>query len=121
MEFSLEKINKVKNMDNMSEMEKKHFPVISAPEKVKSGEAFDVEIEVGKLLKHPNEQSHWINWIALWLNEKPISFVAFYPAVAEPKVRLKLKAGNKGKAKLVAREFCNLHGIWESEKEIDFE
>lgn len=121
MQFSLEKVNKVEDIEKAGDLEKKHFPAISAPEKVKSGENFEVEIEVGKFLKHPNELGHWINWVALWLNERPVAFVTLYPAMSEPRVKLKVKAENKGKAKLIAREFCNLHGIWEAEKEIEVE
>ena len=58
-------INKPKDMDNMEDLEKKHLPIIECPKKVAKGEPFEVKIHVGKLLKHPNENSHYIEWIEL--------------------------------------------------------
>ncbi|MEA2037441.1 MAG: desulfoferrodoxin family protein, partial [Nanoarchaeota archaeon] len=48
-------INKAKDPNNMNDLEKKHLPVIDCPDSVKKGEPFEITIEVGKLLKHPNE------------------------------------------------------------------
>ncbi len=120
-EFSLEEVNKVKDWNNMTDMEKKHVPVIEAPDKVKAGEIFDVLVEVGKYMKHPNELSHWINWIGLWIDKRPVAFVSLYPTVGEPVVRFRIKIDSAGKKRIVAREFCNLHGVWENEKEIEVE
>ncbi len=118
-EFSLEEVNKVKDWNNMTDIEKKHVPAIEAPDKVKAGEAFDVLIEVGKYMKHPNELNHWINWIGLWIDKRPVAFVNLYPTVSEPVVRFRIKIDSVGKKKIVAREFCNLHGVWQNEKEIE--
>ena len=52
------------NVDEMTDLEKKHTPVIESPKKVKKGEPFEVHLEVGKLMKHPNENAHYIEWIA---------------------------------------------------------
>ena len=43
----------------------KHVPVIAAPASAKAGEPFDVEIDVGKEIPHPNTAQHHIVWIAL--------------------------------------------------------
>ena len=43
----------------------KHVPVVEAPEKVSSGEAFKVEVSIGKEIAHPNTAQHHIKWIKL--------------------------------------------------------
>ena len=48
---------------NLIDLEKKHTPVISAPATGQIGQPLSVTIEVGKLLAHPNEPGHHIEWI----------------------------------------------------------
>jgi len=120
-DFSLEEVNKVKDLENMSDMEKKHLPVIEAPEKVKAGEEFTVVVEVGKYLQHPNELNHWINWSGLWIDQRPATFCDFYPTVGEPRVRFRIKIDSPGSYNLIAREYCNQHGVWVNQKEINVE
>ncbi|MHC4792263.1 MAG: desulfoferrodoxin family protein, partial [Planctomycetota bacterium] len=59
-------VNKVKDTNNMTDLEKKHLPVITAPKSVKKGQCFEILIEVGKLLAHPNEPGHYIEFIELY-------------------------------------------------------
>jgi superoxide reductase len=78
----------------------KHVPVV---EKTASG----VTVKVGSV-PHPMEEKHFIQWIEL---------------IADNKVyRQELKPGDKPEAtfaitanKVVAREYCNLHGHWKAE------
>ena len=77
----------------------KHVPVI---EKTETG----VKVKVGSV-PHPMEESHYIEWIEL---------------IADGKVYLKfLKPGDAPEAEfevnaetLIAREYCNIHGLWKS-------
>jgi len=48
-------VNVPKDANNLAELEQKHLPVISAPDRVKRDEEFPVTIEVGKYKKHPND------------------------------------------------------------------
>ena len=57
-------INRVKDPANMTGLEKKHAPVISAPEKVKAGEPFDVNVVIGEVL-HPMGPTHWIEYLQI--------------------------------------------------------
>ncbi len=41
----------------------KHVPVIDAPDKVKKGEFFNIKVEIGKEIPHPNTTEHHIRWI----------------------------------------------------------
>ena len=60
------KLNTIEDAANPTDLEKKHTPVITAPDSVKAGECFEVTVEVGKLLAHPNELAHSIEYIDLW-------------------------------------------------------
>lgn len=59
-------VNTPADPDNMTDLEKKHIPVITAPDKVKPGECFEVTVEVGKLVAHPNETTHFIEFLDLY-------------------------------------------------------
>ena len=43
-------VNVVEDVDEASDLEKKHLPIISAPRTVKKGQRFEVVVEVGKLM-----------------------------------------------------------------------
>lgn len=108
-------LNKAKsgNIEAMTDLEKKHTPVITAPTKVKKGESFEVTVEVGKLLAHPNENAHFIEWIELYSGDTFLARAGLEPRLTVPTVKFSV-ALDHGHA-LVAKERCNLHGVWESQ------
>lgn len=112
-EFSLTKLNKPKDWSNLTVMAKKHVPIIEAPNKVKAGEAFTVKVKVGGIdgVEHPNTLSHWINWIELYAGERLISRVNFAPEMCNGYV-VNFDITLSQSITLIAREFCNLHGVW---------
>jgi superoxide reductase len=110
------KINRAENPKDLTELEKKHLPVIDAPDRVKAGEPFPVTIEVGKLLSHPNEPAHHIQWIVLLNGSVTLAIVQLTPVSSSPKVTLKITLEKN--AKLRALERCNIHGEWEHSKEV---
>jgi superoxide reductase len=115
-------INKAKssNVDEMTDLEKKHIPIIQAPERVKKGEPFEVYVEVGKYMKHPNENAHYIEWIELYSGDTFLARVDLVPHLSEPKVKFTIALDYTHP--LIVRERCNLHGLWESfPKEIKVE
>ena len=63
-------INRVKNPSNKTPLEKSHAPVISAPQTVKAGVPFTVEVSVGEVL-HPMGETHWIEFITLEVGNEP--------------------------------------------------
>jgi len=105
-------INKAKSQEEMSDLEKKHTPVIEAPKKIVPGETFEVVVEVGKLLKHPNEHGHFIQWLELYSGDTFLTRVEFTPKLNEPRIRIPLRLEHVHDLRAVAR--CNLHGAWES-------
>ena len=108
-------LNKAKsdNVEEMTDLEKKHTPIIDAATTVKKGEAFEVSVEVGNLLAHPNENAHFIEWIELYSGDTFLARANLEPRLTVPKVKF-VVALDHGHA-LIAKERCNLHGVWESQ------
>lgn len=112
----------------------KHVPVIEAPDSVKAGEAFDVQLSIGKEIAHPNTTEHHIRWIRLYFmpdggkfsfEVSSCDFTAHGestdganqgPVYTEPSLSTKVKLQSSGT--LHAASYCNIHGLWESEKKI---
>jgi superoxide reductase len=107
-----------KDLNALSELEQKHFPVISAPQKVKRDEAFEVTIEVGKYKAHPNEPGHFIEWIELYSGDTFLFRVSLSGSLSQPKVTIPVKLTH-AHGPLKARAKCNLHGLWEGTKDIE--
>jgi superoxide reductase len=117
-----ETINKVKDPLNKTPLEKSHAPVINAPEKVKAGEPFTVEVSVGEVL-HPMGQTHWIEHVSLSIGNEPAGRIDFQSkGYLKPKatftVVLAKESAPSGKVTLVAHQRCNLHGYWEGTLDI---
>jgi superoxide reductase len=110
-------INRVKDPQKETELEKLHVPVITAPQKVKAGEAFDVNIKIGKEL-HPMMETHWIEYVQLDIGNEPAGTTIFRSKgylKPEAKFSVVLPEDLKGKKiSLVATIKCNLHGIWQN-------
>ncbi|MCF0155446.1 MAG: Neelaredoxin [Veillonella sp.] len=105
----------------------KHVPVITCADTFKAGEAATIELSVGKEIAHPNTLEHYIKWIKLYFvaegTELPIevaelNFIAHGEGevLAQPTGTVTVSLPKSGK--LIAVSYCNIHGLWESEKEI---
>ena len=116
----------VKTADWKSE---KHVPAIAAPAAAKAGESFDVEIDVGREIPHPNTAQHHIAWIALhFVPEGSNTSIELGradfsahgaslsdtpgPAATSPFARFRVRLSVSGV--LHATAYCNLHGLWTS-------
>ncbi|RJQ63863.1 MAG: Neelaredoxin [Desulfobacteraceae bacterium] len=112
----------------------KHVPVIECPDAVAADEMFDFKVSLGKEVAHPNTTEHHIRWIQVYFhgtgdkfpyevgkfdftahgesvngaNQGPV--YTHHAVAAGMKIK---KAGT-----LVATAYCNIHGLWESTKEI---
>lgn len=75
----------------------KHVPVI---EQVDGG----VKVKVGDVA-HPMEEKHYIEWIEIIDGDKAER--QFLNPGEAPEAVFKTESGN-----VVAREYCNLHGLW---------
>ncbi len=112
----------------------KHAPAINAPDAFNKDEATEVELVVGKEQAHPHTTEHHIRWIQLFF--KPASGNFIYelgrfdfsahgesaqganagPVYTDPAVNVKVRLQEGGT--LVALSYCNIHGLWEGEKEV---
>jgi len=111
----------------------KHVPVIECPDTVKAGEPFHINASVGKEIAHPNTTEHHIRWIRLFF--QPEGGKTFHlgnyefcahgestegpntgPVHSAPQVTTSLTITKPGT--IFAISFCNIHGLWESAKEI---
>jgi len=112
----------------------KHVPVIDAPGEVRSAEFFDVTLTLGKAVAHPNTTEHHINYITLYFQPEGEEFthqVGHFefsahgedakgpnegPVYTNHTVKTSLKITKSGTLHAVA--LCNIHGLWESSKDI---
>ena len=112
----------------------KHVPVIECPDQVKAGEIFEVKVGLGKEIAHPNTTEHHISWITLYFHPEGekfthqvghFEFSAHGESTAGPNqgpvythhgVTASLQVNKAGT--LHALALCNIHGLWQSAKEI---
>ena len=111
-------VNTVADPKRMTDLERKHQPVITAPDKVKKGECFEVAIEVGKLLAHPNERGHYVQFVELYADETYLGRQDFTPVTTCPVAKFSVRLDHIHQ-QLRAFEFCNLHGVWEGDKPLE--
>ena len=108
-------INKPKDPKNLSELEKKHVPVIKAPDAVKAEEPFEVTVEV----PHAMEEKHHIQWIELYSRGNFLARIDLTPVFTKAQATVIVVRGpGHGKTTLRAISRCNLHGLWEGIREI---
>jgi len=112
----------------------KHVPVIECSDKVKADAIFDVKATLGKEIAHPNTTEHHIRWISLFFHPHGEKFsyqIGHFefnahgesaqganegPVFTHHQVTASLKIKKPGVLHAIA--FCNIHGLWESSKEI---
>lgn len=112
----------------------KHVPVIEAPDKLKKGEFSKITVSVGKQIPHPNTTEHHIRWITLYFlpeGEKfpyelaRVEFNAHGESAqgpntstvfTHPEVTVSFKTDKPGT--LLSSSYCNIHGLWQSVKEV---
>lgn len=115
----------------------KHVPVIECADTVKKDEMFDVKVSLGKEVAHPNTTEHHIRWIKLVFYPEGAKFpfdVGMYefnahgesteganqgPVYTNHQVVASMKISQSGV--LHAISYCNIHGLWESSKDVKAE
>jgi len=110
-------VNTTKNIDSASDLEKKHLPIIEAPDQVTRGERFDVTIHVGALLEHPNEPGHHIEFIELYADDTYLARMDCVGQKCQPLMCARVCLDHNYD-RLRAFEHCNLHGSWEWDRRI---
>jgi len=79
--------------------QEKHVPVI---EKTEAG----IKVKVGSV-PHPMEEQHYIEWIEVIADNQ--SYKKFLRPGETPEAIFDIKAED-----IKAREYCNIHGLWQS-------
>lgn len=115
----------------------KHAPVIEVADHIKAGEVVRIGLCVGKDIAHPNTTEHHISWIKLYFipenGKNPYEIGSFNftvhgesvegankgPVYCQPFTAVCAKFEKSGT--LIATSYCNIHGLWETEKNITVE
>jgi superoxide reductase len=115
----------------------KHVPAITGSEKIQRGAVAEIVISVGKEIVHPNTTEHHIRWLEAYFlprGEKfpyqlgRFEFNAHGESIqgpntstvyANPEVAIKFKTDKSGT--VIASSYCNIHGLWQSSKELTVE
>lgn len=115
----------------------KHVPAIEAPDKIKKGESLKITLSVGKQIAHPNTTEHHIRWIVVFFLAEGEKFAyqvgrfefgahgesAQGPNTstiyAQPEITAVFKTEKPGT--IFATSYCNIHGLWQSSKELALE
>lgn len=108
-------INRVREAGKKSALEKKHAPLIEVPGKIQAGVPFAVTVTVGEIV-HPMSSAHYIGYVELLAGNEPAGRIDFNPETSVPKATFHLALERP--VTLVARAYCNLHGLWESRLEL---
>jgi superoxide reductase len=113
----------------------KHVPVIECADQVAPDEFFEVKVSLGKEIAHPNTTEHHIRWINLYFHPAGAQFtydVGHFeftahgesvqgpnegPVYTHHEASTQVKLTQPGT--LHALAYCNIHGLWESSKEIE--
>lgn len=121
----------IKTADFKSE---KHVPVIECPDSVEADEMFQVAVTLGKEVAHPNTTEHHIRWMELYFLPEGgkatyqiarVEFDAHGEGVDGPNTGpvytnhcavTMMKSSKSGT--LQALSYCNIHGLWQSEKAV---
>ncbi len=112
----------------------KHVPVIDCLSDVPKDEMFDVKIGLGEEIAHPNTTEHHIRWIDVYFHPEDekfpyhigrYEFTAHGASTEGPDtssvythhaVTTSFKTSKPGT--ILALAFCNIHGLWQSSKQI---
>lgn len=67
-------------------------------------------VTVGKPSLHPMEEVHYIEYVELYVDGEAVGKHEFEPG-DKPEAEFEVKHGKQ----VFAREFCNIHGLWQGE------
>ena len=99
----------------MSDEERMHVPVLTLPQRVRSGRPFDLVVQIG-VRPHEITAEHRVDWIEVCLDERRILVADLSVDVAYPVVRVPIVM--TATAMLTARARCTQHGVWITRREI---
>ncbi len=113
----------------------RHIPVIDCPDRVAAGKPFAINVTIGNEVKHPNTTEHHIKWVQVFFrpdNDRfsyQIAHCDFAahgdseagsgkgPVVTDHRVSVVVSVNGTGR--IYALSLCNIHGLWESGKDVE--
>ncbi len=112
----------------------KHVPVIDCDDSIAAGACTQITVGVGKEIPHPNTTAHHIAWIALHyvpegsqtsIEITRCEFSAHAASAEGPDTgpaktcaKVTICAALQKSGTLYATAYCNIHGLWSSEKSV---
>ena len=100
-------IQRIKDPNAMTDLEKEHQILIEVPPEVRAGEPFKVSFTMPN---HPMERNHHVFWARTFLDNDGVSYMTFAPIWQRPETTLAYTFGSGSRLEVVAE--CNLHGLW---------
>jgi superoxide reductase len=94
----------------------KHTPKMTAPDRVKRGEWFDVAVVVGAGGEHPSLAEHHVRYIALYKDTAEIARVYLHPVFSAPRVIFTIALDEGGTLRALAEPTHS--AAWEASKRI---
>lgn len=94
-----QEMKKLEEKTAEQEGKEKHVPMIEIDQE-------KVTVRVGTI-PHPMEEKHWIQFIQLLRDGKVVAYKQLLPG-EQPEATFIIRNTNN----LVARELCNIHGLW---------
>ncbi|MBI5417856.1 hypothetical protein HZA55_07925 [Candidatus Poribacteria bacterium] len=102
-------IHRAKDAANLSELEKRHVPIVIVNwEEMQKGETI-INVEIGSPL-HPMEKDHYIKNIELFIGYNSVAKIILKP---DDKPIHEFKVKIRGGEHVAVQAECNQHGIWE--------
>jgi superoxide reductase len=97
----------------------KHTPKLTAPDRVKRGQWFDVAVMVGAGGEHPSLSEHHVRYIALYKDTAEIARVYLHPVFSAPRVVFTIALDEGGTLRAIAEPTHS--AAWEASKRVSVE
>ena len=97
----------------------KHTPKLTAPDRVKRGQWFDVAVTVGAGGEHPSLSEHHVRYIALYKDTAEIARVYLHPVFSAPRVVFTIALDEGGTLRAIAEPTHS--AAWEASRRVSVE
>jgi len=97
----------------------KHTPKLTAPERVKRGQWFDVAVAVGAGGEHPSLSEHHVRYIALYKDTAEIARVYLHPVFSAPRIVFTIALDESGMLRAIAEPTHS--AAWEASRRVSVE
>jgi desulfoferrodoxin (superoxide reductase-like protein) len=100
-------IQRVKDPNAMTDLEKEHLVVVTVPPEIIAGEPFKITMAMPN---HPMLNSHHVFWMRTYIDTDTVSYMTFAPVWQRPEATITCTFYSGTRLDVVAE--CNLHGLW---------